>query len=53
MRRGKELATLPQKGDGPGQVSSLTGTTQRTDRIWDLPFSYHFTSNLIQSNCNN
>ena len=36
-RRGKELATLPQKADGSGQVSSLTGTPQRTDRIWDLP----------------
>ena len=26
------------KADGSGQVSSLTGTPQRTDRIWDLPF---------------
>ena len=25
--RKKELATLPQKADGPGQVSSLTGTS--------------------------
>ena len=32
----KELATLPHKADGPWQVSSLTGTTQHIDRIWDL-----------------
>ena len=38
-RRGKELVTLPHKADGPGQVSSLTGTPQRTDPIWDLSTS--------------
>ena len=27
----------PHKADGPGQVSSLTGTSQHTDHIWDLP----------------
>ena len=36
MRRGKKLATLPHNADGPEQVSSLTGTSQHTDRIWDL-----------------
>ena len=35
------MATLPQKADGPGQVSSLTGTPQRTVRIWDLPLPYY------------
>ena len=39
-RRRKELATLPQKADGSGQVTSLTGTSQRTDRIWDLPLPF-------------
>ena len=29
----KGLATLPQKADGSGQVSSLTGTPQRMDRL--------------------
>ena len=32
------MTTLPHKADGAGQVSPLTGTPQRTDRIWDLPF---------------
>ena len=30
------------KADGSGQVSSLTGTPQRTDRIWDLPLPLPF-----------
>ena len=34
------MNTYPtSKADGSGQVSSLTGTPQRTDRIWDLPIS--------------
>ena len=34
---GKDLVNLPHNTDGPGQVSSLTGTPQPTDHIWDLP----------------
>ena len=42
-QRGKELAILPDKANGPKQVSSVTGTPQHTDRIWDLPPSLiHF-----------
>ena len=31
------------KADGSGQVSSLTGTPQHTNRIWNLPLPYSFT----------
>lgn len=33
----KELAILPHKDDGPGQVSSLGSTVQRTNRMSHLP----------------
>ena len=32
----KETGHPTSKADGSGQVSSLTGTPQCTDRIWDL-----------------
>ena len=32
----KELATLPHKATSSGQVSSLTGTLQHTDRMYSL-----------------
>ena len=35
-QQGKELATLPQKADGSGQVSSLTGTPN----IWIIYGTY-------------
>ena len=35
--RGKELVAIPCKADGPGQVSSLKGTSQVTFLVWDLP----------------
>ena len=41
------MATLPQKADGLGQVSSLTGTPQRKDRIWDLPLPKELRLNYI------
>ena len=42
-QRGKELVILPHKASGTKQVSSVTGTPQHTDRIWDLPPSLiHF-----------
>ena len=35
MRKG--IGHPTSKADGSGQVSSLTGTPQCTDHIWDLP----------------
>ena len=36
------MITLPLKADSPGQVSTLTGIPQPTDRMWDLPFSFYY-----------
>ena len=33
--------------DGPGQVSSLTGSSQHTNHIWDLPLP----STFFQGSC--
>ena len=44
------MATLPQRADGPGQMSSLTGTPQRTDRKWDLSLLFHRTNVFIREN---
>ena len=38
FRRGKELATLPHKADGPGQVSSLTSTVPTYRSYMGLTF---------------
>ena len=31
-RRGKDMVTIPHKADGSGQISSLAGTPQQTNR---------------------
>ena len=43
----------PRKADGSGQVSSLTGTPQHTDCIWDLPlpFTLWIYDNLLWLQC--
>ena len=46
--RGKELATLPQKADGPGQVSSLTGTSPTYGSYMWLTFNFWGTYAIMQ-----
>ena len=49
-----ELATLPHKADGPGQVPSPTGTPQTYESFMGLTFVFTFylfwmTPNLVDS----
>ena len=46
-RRGRKLAILPHKSDGPLQVSSLTGISQRYDSYMELNLPFV----VIVDNC--